>query len=85
MPQLMPEWEKKLKRMLDIAVSFVILIITLPISLITSAAIRIESKGGIFFLQDRCGINGKIFRIIKFRSMKKRCRKINWSGLVSER
>ncbi len=82
MPQLMPEWEKRLKRLLDIIVSLVILIITLPISLVTSAVIRIESNGGIFFLQDRCGINGKIFRIIKFRSMKKDAEKLTgpvWS------
>ncbi len=40
MPELMPEWEKKLKRIIDMLVSFTILIITLPISLITAIAIK---------------------------------------------
>ena len=71
MPQLMPEWEKKLKRLLDIIVSLLILIVTLPVSLITAVAIKIDSEGSIFFKQERCGINGKIFKIYKFRSMKK--------------
>lgn len=69
MPQLMPEWEKKLKRILDIGVSLLILIISSPIILITSIAIRLDSKGPIFFKQERCGMNNKIFHIIKFRSM----------------
>jgi len=71
MPQLMPEWEKKLKRLLDIIVSLLILIVTLPVNLITAVAIKIDSEGSIFFKQERCGINGKIFKIYKFRSMKK--------------
>ncbi len=82
MPQLMPEWEKKLKRLLDIFVSLTILFITLPITLITSVLIKIDSEGKIFFMQDRCGINGKIFKMIKFRSMKKDAEKLTgpvWS------
>lgn len=70
-PQLMPEWEKKIKRIIDIIVSLIIIIITLPAIVISSIAIVLESKGGIFFKQDRCGINGKVFKIYKFRSMKK--------------
>ena len=70
-PQLMPEWEKKIKRIIDIIVSLIIIIITLPATVISSIAIVLESKGGIFFKQDRCGINGKVFKIYKFRSMKK--------------
>ncbi len=71
MPQLMPEWEKKIKRLLDIIVSLIILIVTLPVTLITAVVIKLDSEGGIFFKQERCGINGKIFKIYKFRSMKK--------------
>jgi exopolysaccharide biosynthesis polyprenyl glycosylphosphotransferase len=69
MPELMPEWEKKLKRLLDIIASFIILIITLPVIIITAIAIKLESKGPVFFKQERSGMNGTIFRIIKFRSM----------------
>jgi exopolysaccharide biosynthesis polyprenyl glycosylphosphotransferase len=70
MPQLMPEWEKKLKRVLDIVVSLIILTITSPVILIISAAIKIDSPGPVLFKQERCGQNGKIFKIYKFRSMR---------------
>lgn len=69
MPQLMPEWEKRLKRVLDIIVSIIILVFTSPILLLTALAIKLESKGGIFFKQERCGLNGTTFKMIKFRSM----------------
>jgi exopolysaccharide biosynthesis polyprenyl glycosylphosphotransferase len=71
MPQLMPEWEKKLKRIIDIIVSLIILIVTSPLIFITAAAIKIDSEGPVLFKQERCGQNGKIFRIYKFRSMRK--------------
>ena len=82
MPQLMPEWEKKLKRLIDISVSLIFLIITSPLLLVTMIAIKLESEGSVFYRQDRCGINGKIFRIIKFRSMRKDAEKLTgpvWS------
>jgi exopolysaccharide biosynthesis polyprenyl glycosylphosphotransferase len=71
MPELMPEWEKKLKRLIDIIASLLILMITFPICLLSAIAIRIDSEGSIFFKQERIGQNGKVFRILKFRSMKK--------------
>lgn len=71
MPQLMPEWEKKIKRLMDIVISFIFLVITLPVSLITAVAIKIDSKGPIFYKQERSGMNGRIFNMIKFRSMVK--------------
>jgi exopolysaccharide biosynthesis polyprenyl glycosylphosphotransferase len=70
MPQLMPEWEKKLKRIIDILVSLLILTVSSPIILATALAIKFDSKGPVFFKQDRCGQNGKTFRIFKFRSMR---------------
>jgi exopolysaccharide biosynthesis polyprenyl glycosylphosphotransferase len=69
MPQLMPEWEKKLKRIIDILASLFILIITFPVTIITALAIRIDSPGSAFFKQERCGIEGIGFKMIKFRSM----------------
>jgi exopolysaccharide biosynthesis polyprenyl glycosylphosphotransferase len=69
MPELMPEWEKKIKRIFDILVSLIILILTSPILIITAIAIKIDSKGPVFFKQERMGQNGKIFNILKFRSM----------------
>jgi exopolysaccharide biosynthesis polyprenyl glycosylphosphotransferase len=69
MPELMPEWEKKLKRLLDVIASFLILLITLPVNLISSIAIKLNSKGPVFFKQDRSGMNGNVFKMLKFRSM----------------
>ncbi|PJA96544.1 MAG: sugar transferase [Ignavibacteriales bacterium CG_4_9_14_3_um_filter_34_10] len=69
MPKLMPEWEKKIKRLMDIVISFIFLIFASPIIFITAVAIKLESKGPVFYKQERSGLNGKPFRIIKFRSM----------------
>jgi exopolysaccharide biosynthesis polyprenyl glycosylphosphotransferase len=71
MPQLMPEWEKKLKRIMDVLVSLLILIISSPVLLLTALAIKIETPGPVFFKQERCGIDGLVFKMIKFRSMRK--------------
>lgn len=69
MPELMPEWEKKLKRLLDVVTSFIILFVTLPANLIASVAIKLNSKGPVFFKQERSGMNGSVFKMLKFRSM----------------
>jgi exopolysaccharide biosynthesis polyprenyl glycosylphosphotransferase len=69
-PQLMPEWEKKVKRMMDIIIALVMLITNSPILLATAIAIKLNSKGPVFYLQERCGLLGKPFKIIKFRSMR---------------
>jgi exopolysaccharide biosynthesis polyprenyl glycosylphosphotransferase len=82
MPELMPEWEKKLKRTFDIIISLLIIIFTFPICFIISIAIKIDSKGPVFFTQERCGQNGKTFTMIKFRSMVSDAEKISgpvWS------
>jgi len=69
MPELMPEWEKRLKRLMDIFVSVVILVVSFPVIFITMIAVKLDSKGPIFFKQYRSGMNSKKFRMIKFRSM----------------
>jgi exopolysaccharide biosynthesis polyprenyl glycosylphosphotransferase len=70
MPELMPEWEKKLKRIFDIITAFIILIFSAPFFLIIAAVIKLDSKGSVFFVQERCGQNGELFKMIKFRSMR---------------
>ncbi|MGD8307484.1 MAG: sugar transferase [Ignavibacteria bacterium] len=69
MPELMPEWEKKLKRIMDIIISFIILVISIPVMIISMIAIKLDSEGPVFFKQKRSGVDGKEFTIIKFRSM----------------
>lgn len=69
MPQLMPEWEKKVKRIMDLIISFVIIVLTLPVTLGTAIAIKLNSKGPILYKQERSGLKGKVFNIYKFRSM----------------
>lgn len=69
MPELMPNWEKALKRVMDIVVSIIIILLSLPITIITSIAIKLESKGPIFYKQERVGLQGRPIKIVKFRSM----------------
>ena len=57
------------KRILDIILCILALPFLLPIGIIVALAIRIDSSGPVFFIQDRVGRNGKIFKIIKFRTM----------------
>ena len=69
MPELMPPWEYAVKRAIDIVFSFVILFVGLPIWLLVAIAIKLDSKGTIFYTQERVGKDEKHFHIIKFRSM----------------
>lgn len=59
----------KFKRFLDFILSLLLLVIISPIFIIISIAIKIDSKGPVFYKQIRTGKNGKDFTLIKFRSM----------------
>lgn len=59
----------KVKRFLDIILSFLGIVILSPVFLFTAAAIKLDSPGEIIFKQQRIGLNGKVFNIYKFRSM----------------
>lgn len=59
----------KVKRFLDIVLSFLGIVILSPVFLFTAAAIKLDSPGEIIFKQQRIGLNGKVFNIYKFRSM----------------
>lgn len=60
---------KAIKRIIDVVASLVLIIIFLPFWIIIPLVIKLDSKGPILFFQDRVGKNGKLFRIIKFRTM----------------
>ena len=57
------------KRVFDVGASFVGLTLLSPVLLVAAIAIKLESKGPIIFSQDRVGLNGKIFKMYKLRSM----------------
>jgi Undecaprenyl-phosphate glucose phosphotransferase len=58
------------KRAFDVALSLFILLLTLPIFLLVALAVKISSRGPIFFSQERVGLNGRVFRMLKFRTMR---------------
>lgn len=62
-------YTRYVKRLMDIVLSFIGLMVLLLPLLIVALLIRLDSKGPIFFLQERIGQYGKTFRIIKFRTM----------------
>jgi len=68
-PMLMPVWQQSLKRIVDIFVSLIFLIILSPVFLLTAIIIKLTSKGPIYFAQERIGLHGNPFYIYKFRSM----------------
>ncbi len=58
-----------LKRMFDIVVSFVLMVLFSPFFVVIALFIKFDSKGPVFFRQQRVTTNMKIFKIFKFRSM----------------
>ena len=62
-------WYNLAKRIGDILLSLIALIILSPLLLLTALLIKIEDRGPVFFRQKRCTKNGKVFEILKFRSM----------------
>lgn len=65
----MPAWQMSIKRFIDVFISLVSLILLLPLLIIVAIGVKLSSKGPVFFLQERIGLNGKAFQIIKFRTM----------------
>jgi len=58
------------KRLFDFSIALIGIVLTIPLSILIASIININSKGPILFLQTRIGLNGKPFKIIKFRTMK---------------
>jgi len=68
--------KQKIKRLFDFFISLITLIITSPLFLVIAVLIKIDSKGPVFFIQERVGKNGKLFKFIKFRTMVDNAEKI---------
>ncbi|MFM1872599.1 MAG: putative undecaprenyl-phosphate N-acetylgalactosaminyl 1-phosphate transferase [Planctomycetota bacterium] len=58
------------KRVLDILAASIGLLVSLPISLLAALAVKLTSPGPVFFTQERVGEDGRLFRVIKFRTMR---------------
>ena len=69
---LAPE-QKFIKRLMDIVISFVAIVVTSPIMIACMIAVKLDDKGKIFFKQKRATKGGKVFSLIKFRTMKESC------------
>jgi len=67
--ELMPKWQMNIKQSLDLFVSFMALVILSPLILFLMAAVKLTSKGPVFYSHERIGKFGKPFQIYKFRSM----------------
>jgi len=65
----MSDWEMSVKRFFDFTVSLIMIVLLLPVFLFFSIWIKTDSKGSVFYLQERIGIHGRPFNIIKFRTM----------------
>ena len=58
------------KRVMDVALSIVALLFLSPVMLLIAGIIKVVSPGPVFYRQERCGLNGQSFQMLKFRSMK---------------
>lgn len=68
-PRLMEEWQYSVKRLCDIVISLLAIILLSPVYLITAIIVKCTSPGPIFYAQERIGYHGKPFKMHKFRSM----------------
>lgn len=60
----------KKKRVIDLIISLPLLLTLFPVGCVVAALIKMTSKGSVFYIQERVGVRGKIFKMIKFRTMR---------------
>lgn len=65
----LPVWQKIVKRIADIILSVITIIICLPVALVLAVAIKLSGRGPVIFRQERIGRGGKPFTLLKFRTM----------------
>ncbi|MFN7014113.1 MAG: sugar transferase, partial [Bacteroidia bacterium] len=66
---IMPQWQQSMKRIMDVSISLFTLIGFSWLYLLIALAVKLGSKGPVFYFQERIGLHGDPFKIIKFRSM----------------
>ena len=62
-------YQRYLKRPFDFIISFIALIVLLPVFLLVALLLLVANRGDVFFMQPRPGKGGKVFRVIKFKTM----------------
>jgi exopolysaccharide biosynthesis polyprenyl glycosylphosphotransferase len=62
-------WKTEVKRLLDVLASAALLLLLFPLLLVVAVLIKLDSRGPVFFIQDRVGFNKRRFRMLKFRTM----------------
>ena len=67
--RLMEEWQYSVKRIADVVISILALVLLSPIFLVTAIIVKVTSPGPIFYAQERIGYHGRPFKMHKFRSM----------------
>jgi exopolysaccharide biosynthesis polyprenyl glycosylphosphotransferase len=67
--ELMPVWQQSIKRFMDISFSAIVLVFGSPFYCMVGIAVKLSSKGPIFYCHERVGKNGVTFKMFKFRSM----------------
>jgi len=82
-PDLMPRWQRIIKRILDIFISSLVLIVLFPLFVYIALRVMVSSRGPVFYFQERIGKNGRPFKIYKFRSMHENA-EVNGPALASE-
>jgi sugar transferase (PEP-CTERM system associated) len=81
-------WRTAIKRTFDLASAALLLLLALPIMLVTALAIKLDSRGPVFYRQERLGLNGRSFNVIKFRSMRQDAEKDGkprWASVRDDR
>ena len=77
-----------IKRLFDIVCATLLILLTLPIMVVTGVLIRIENGNPIFYFQERVGLNGRLFNVVKFRSMRtdaEKDGKPRWASATDDR
>ncbi len=76
------------KRLFDLVCASILIVLALPVMLVTSLLICMESAGPILYLQERVGLHGRLFHVIKFRSMRNDAEKDGkprWASVADDR
>lgn len=78
------EWDFSIQRLISVVGALTLLVLFFPVFLFVALLVKLDSKGPIFYSQERVGKNGRIFRIIKFRTMVQDAEKVSGPQLATK-